>query len=150
MWTTDEHTDLNKNRSQTCERQSAEREDVSVKGCWVKDGQTEKLGALLTRNCCDSDKVNIFADITDHHLHHFSFKCFDGPNKPLFSEPTAALLLPVRPGSVAVEKKKPQQVYVALRAFKSFYFSALQNSQSRGVNIIHLKLWQVIFKTTFE
>lgn len=33
MWTTDEQTDLNKNRSQTCERQSAEREDVSVKGC---------------------------------------------------------------------------------------------------------------------
>lgn len=62
------------------------------------DGQTEKLGALLTKNCSDSDKVNIFADITDHQIHHFNFKCFDGPNNLHLSKPTRVLLLPVRQG----------------------------------------------------
>lgn len=61
-------------------------------------GQTEKLGALLTRKLLCS-KVNIFADIIDHQLHHFNFKCFDGPNNLHLSKPTRVFLpLPARRG----------------------------------------------------
>ncbi len=73
------------------------------------DGQTEKLGAPLTRNCSDSDKVNIFADITDHQLHHFNSECFDGPGNLYLSEPTRVLLLPGRQGEPCCTAKRRSQ-----------------------------------------
>lgn len=89
--------------AQMCERE--QRDDVRAREVnrqrhKLRDsnGQTEKLGALLTRNCSDSDKVNIFSDITDHQLHHFSFKRFDGPNNLHLSQPARVLRLAGRQG----------------------------------------------------